>query len=102
MMDAETLNSEQAGKLLHCSTNLACEMARKGDIPATQIAGQWIFVKEQLVEWIKRRALEEQLKRQEAARHAALVIVPSIEEQRRGRGRPRGKSMGIPPDLTVA
>jgi len=98
MSDREILVSDEAGELMRCSATLVCEMARTGLIPATQIAGQWIFIRSQILEHLQRKAEEEQVKRLETARAVAALPASSGEGEKREPGRPRRKP---PVDLSA-
>jgi len=80
----ETLDTKGAAELLHVSEKFAAKMAREGDLPAVWLAGQWVFVRHELLSWLTDRAREEQRCRREQA-----LAMASIEKPARGPGRPR-------------
>lgn len=84
----DTLNTEEAAKVLKCSKQFVCELARRGEIPAVQLAGQWLFVKAQLLEWLSAKAFDEQARRREQSYHVANSS-GNEPVQKRERGRPR-------------
>lgn len=91
----DTLNTEEAANILKCSQQLACELARRGEVPAMMLAGQWLFVREQLMQWITDRAREEQAKRREMTLAASKIVSEIDETIPRTRGRPRSKKVDV-------
>ena len=81
----DTLDSKGASELLHVSVQLVLQMARAGEIPAVYIAGHWVFIKADLIDYLTTRARDEQRRRKEAAETTEFVK----EAVKRARGRPR-------------
>lgn len=80
----DTLDTKGASELLHISVQFTQQLASRGEIPAVQIGGSWLFVKNDLLQWLSEKSRNEQRYRQEQARLAA-ELPPSP----RRRGRPR-------------
>jgi excisionase family DNA binding protein len=80
----ETLDTKGAAELLHVSEKLAAKMAREGELPAVWLAGQWLFVRHELLSWLTDKAREEQRFRREQA-----LAMADIQKPARGPGRPR-------------
>lgn len=80
----ETLDTKGAAELLHVSEKLTAKMAREGEIPAVWLAGQWLFLRLDLISWLTDKAREEQRFRREQA-----IAMAEIEKPIRGAGRPR-------------
>lgn len=80
----ETLDTKGAAELLHVSEKLAAKMAREGELPAVWLAGQWLFVRHELLSWLTDKAREEQRFRREQA-----LAMADIQKPVRGPGRPR-------------
>ena len=92
----DTLNTEEAAKVLKCSKQFVCELARRGELPAVQLGGQWLFVKLQLLDWLSAKAFDEQARRREQSFHVAKTAGDELVKKRE-RGRPRNaKIIDIP------
>lgn len=80
----DTLDTQGAAELLHVSKAHTQELARRGEIPAVLLGGSWLFVRTDLLDWLRARAADEQRARREAA-----ATVASLPKPARSRGRPR-------------
>jgi len=80
----ETLDTKGAAELLHISVQFAQQLASRGEIPAAQIGGSWLFIRNDLLSWLSEKARNEQRLRQEQAR-----IADQLPRPERSRGRPR-------------
>lgn len=76
------LTIEEAAALLRCSTRTLQELAVRGGVPAALIGGKYLFVSEQLLDWLQTKAAKEMAARQ--VDHA-----PAVERSRSGRKRSR-------------
>jgi hypothetical protein len=95
-MITETLDVKGAADLLHCSHNMVRDMAARGEIPATYIAGQWLFLRSQLLDDLAARARQEQAKRREEVQAASMGLpMPEPDAERRTRGSRRRKPIDI-------
>lgn len=74
------LTIEEAAALLRCSTRTLQELAAGGGVPAAMIGGKYLFVAEQLLDWLQTKAAKEMTARQ--VDHA-----PAVERSRSGRKR---------------
>lgn len=81
-----TLDSKGAADLLHVSVKHVQELARRGEIPAIYIAGQWIFIQDDLISVLTQRARDEQRQRRETHQHVGAIVQA---EGARKAGRPR-------------
>lgn len=81
---SETLDTRGAAEILHVSEKLTAKMAREGELPAVWLAGQWLFVRQELLTWLSDRAKEEQRFRREQ-----VLAMAEIEKPSRPRGRPK-------------
>ena len=81
---SETLDTKGAAELLHVSEKLTAKMAGEGELPAVWLAGQWLFIRHELISWLTEKAREEQRFRREQA-----LAMADIERPVRGAGRPR-------------
>jgi len=80
----DTMTTKHAADLLHISEKLCAKLAREGEIPAVWLAGQWLFLRDELINWLVERAREEQRSRREMA-----LAMQNIEPPKRSAGRPR-------------
>jgi hypothetical protein len=83
-VNAETLDTKGAAALLHVSEKFAAKMAREGAIPAIWLAGQWLFLRNELINWLAERAREEQ-----RARREMVLAMENVQPPKRSAGRPR-------------
>jgi excisionase family DNA binding protein len=83
---SDTIDSKGASELLHVSVKHVQELARRGEIPAVWIAGQWVFVRDELLAYLIQRSRDEQKQRRETQFHVDAVVDPSVK---RKAGRPR-------------
>lgn len=58
------LTIEEAAALLRCSTRTLQELAADGGVPAAMIGGKYLFVSEQLLDWLQTKAAKEMADRQ--------------------------------------
>jgi excisionase family DNA binding protein len=61
MMDKEIVDVEGAATLLGVSTTTIYNLARKGDIPATQVGREWRFARANLIAWVANGSAVDQL-----------------------------------------
>lgn len=80
----DTLDSIGAAELLHISETNLLALARRGKLPGTQMFGNWLFIREDLLDAVRQAAADEQRYRREQAE--ALARLPKPE---RKRGRPK-------------
>jgi excisionase family DNA binding protein len=50
-----TFNLEEAAEFLHLHPDTLQQMAKHGEIPAAKPGKRWIFIEEDLVDWIRER-----------------------------------------------
>jgi excisionase family DNA binding protein len=60
-MVREILTTEQAAEYLQLSVETVKRKARAGRIPAAKIGREWRFSRRQLLEWVERQAIPEEL-----------------------------------------
>lgn len=89
-MASETLDTKGAAELLHISVQYTQQLANRGELPAVQLGGAWLFLKSDLIEWLAERARNEQRFRQEQAKLADQIPKPV-----RSRGRPRKTATAV-------
>lgn len=58
------LTLEEAAALLRCSTRTLGDLAIRGAVPAAMIGGKYLFVEDQLHDWVKLQAASEMSQRQ--------------------------------------
>jgi len=59
MTNRPTINAEECADLLICSVDQVEEMARTGEIPGLKIGRGWLFIKDDLIEYLASKAREE-------------------------------------------
>lgn len=50
-----TLDSELAAQLLNCSTAHLHRLARAGTIPGAKVGRGWVFIEQDLLDWLRLR-----------------------------------------------
>ena len=88
-----TFDLKQAADFLKVSPCTAQEMAASGELPGAKIGRAWVFLEEDLVNWLREQIKIQRLQRQE--QHPILSEVPSGLTPRMSRGTRRRK----PPEL---
>lgn len=63
----ETLNIKEACELLKISETDLGDLARLGVIPGTKIGQRWVFIKEDLLNWLREKIRVDQEQRQAIA-----------------------------------
>src|SRR5690606_10087555 len=78
-----TLNLEQAAALLHMNTETVRRLAKQGTLPAAKPGKCWIFIEEDLAQWI--RSLYPQPRRALLSEHTTGgILCHSSNAKRRG------------------
>ncbi|UZR29477.1 helix-turn-helix domain-containing protein [Methylococcus mesophilus] len=83
----ETLDTVEAAELMRVSLGKMTELARTGEVPAVMLGTHYLFLRDELLEYLRTRAKEEQRLRREMADAARRMGDQAAEK--RGRGRPR-------------
>lgn len=51
-----TLDSPQAATLLNCSVAHLLRLARSGALPACKVGRGWVFIEQDLLDWLRQQA----------------------------------------------
>jgi|OM-RGC.v1.035754118 excisionase family DNA binding protein len=65
-MDTPTLTLADAAALLHVHPDTLKRMAQVGDVPATKPGRSWVFMRADLLDWLRERAIREAAERRGA------------------------------------
>ncbi len=79
------MDAAQCAAVLHCSKDTVEGLAGRGELPATRFGRGWVFVTEQVLEFLRLRS-----EREAAERRAGIRAVPS------------GKAKASHPELRAA
>lgn len=80
----ETLGVEEAAALLRAETSTVMQFARRGDLPGTRIGKGWVFLREDVIAFLRQQiANDTQDRRQQAARTIAAVAFTAPQRSRR-------------------
>jgi excisionase family DNA binding protein len=69
----DTLNLQEAAELLKIAETTAQELAYSGELPGAKIGRAWVFLKDDLIRWLR-----EQIKTQQDKRKAAHSAQPQL------------------------
>lgn len=115
-----TLNIKECAEFFKINLITAYEMAARGELPGAKIGRAWVFLEDDLVEYLRREVRRQQQERQsrsgredsspqprpDPARVDVISAFPAIQRRRRGRRTPlpilpdppeRGPSRGTAP-----
>ena len=84
-MNDEILTAEEAAKLLKCTPVYLKSQSAAGNYPGLMVAGEWRYVKSQLIEWLRTKAQAEQIKRQAAHQGVERAKQDGTYTPKRGR-----------------
>lgn len=79
-----TINAAQCAELLQCNEATVEELTRKGELPGIKIGRSWIYVKNDLVQYLAEKARAEAEARRESVRASmqATPITPKVKPRR--------------------
>lgn len=55
MQQTNILDADGCAALLHCSVAHLHRLARNGEIPAAKVGRGWLFVEDDIIEWLRLR-----------------------------------------------
>lgn len=92
----DILSTQQVAELLECERGQVMELARARKLPGVKLGRSWIFPREALLQRLNELALQPAPRRP----LPTAVLVPTVPDAPRGRGRP---SRPLPklPDLSA-
>ena len=80
----ETLGVEEAAALLRAETSTVMQLARRGDLPGTRIGKSWVFLREDVIAFLRQQiASDTQDRRHHASRTIVAVAVTAPRHARR-------------------
>lgn len=82
----DTLNAAEAAALLHADTETVLALARRGELPGAKIGKPWVFLRSDMLEFLRERVdLETEQRRRERATppspSASLVVRPKVRRR---------------------
>jgi len=94
-MDApDTLDIHQAAAILHADEETVLALARSGELPGTKIGRPWVFLRTDVLDYLRVRVGSDTAQRRQAA--AAPPAVAAVLAPQRSR---RRTSLPVLPDL---
>lgn len=61
----DTLDAQEAADMLKISVQSVRELAAAGNLPGARIGSAWVFVREDLIDWIRAQVRAQQARRRE-------------------------------------
>jgi len=85
MLTAETLDVTEAAALLHAEPETIMQLARKGALPGTRIGKSWVFLREDVIAFLKEQVMKdtEERRRRHADASACTIVVATPRKSRR-------------------
>lgn len=86
-----TLDIDECAEFLKINRTTASEMAATGELPGAKIGRAWVFLEDDLVEYLRNKVRQQQRERQEDVRPKttdALTIYPTIQRNQKRRNVP--------------
>lgn len=82
----DILGVEQAAALLRAEASTVMHFARRGDLPGTCIGKSWVFLRDDVMEFLRQQIANDTEKRRRQATKAAVAIaVPAASHSRRSK-----------------
>ncbi len=79
----KTLDLEQAADFLKVSPSTAQEMAASGKLPGAKIGRAWVFLVEDLVEYLREQVcIQREVRREQTQSTAIAVLLPKRSRRR--------------------
>lgn len=85
MSACETLDVAEAADLLRAEPETIMQLARKGELPGTRIGRSWVFLREDVILFLKAQIAKdtEERRRQHAALSPSAVVIHAPAKNRR-------------------
>lgn len=90
----EVLTTEETAELIKLSSQTLLSLARAGELPAINLGNRWLFVKDQIMDYMRDRAKAEQIKRQEVLASQAHITRAEPAKKKKA-GRPRKTTIDL-------
>lgn len=71
-MQRQTLNLKEAADLLNISYHTAQGMAKSGELPGAKIGRAWVFIYDDLIEWLRQQVESQRQERLQPSRTPIL------------------------------
>lgn len=98
-MNREILNTAEVAELLHAEPSTVANLALRGELPATTIGKGYIFLREDVMKYIRDKiALDTAERRAKRNPHVAGIVAQIAQPERRQRG-PKARPLPILPLL---
>lgn len=80
----DTLDLTEAAQILKISEQSVQELAASGDLPGAKIGARWVFLREDVIDWIRAQVRAQQARRREAvASHERVATVINRASRRK-------------------
>lgn len=99
MDNPDTLNVVQAAALLFADTDTVLLLARQGTLPGTKIGKCWVFLREDILEFLRRRIRQDTDERRRQLEQPKMPLAELVPVPHRGR---RRNALPALPDLAPA
>ena len=85
MQNHETLDIDEAAALLHAEPETVMQFARRGELPGTRIGKSWVFLREDVIAFLRQHILADTQARQLQATGGpiAVTVSPLAKTRRR-------------------
>ncbi len=83
MSNQETLGVSEAAAILLAENETVMQFARRGDLPGTRIGKSWVFIREDVLAFLRSRIAQDTLERRH--HHAKTPLAIAVERPKRKR-----------------
>lgn len=85
MLTPETLDIAEAAALLRAEAETIMQLARKGALPGTRIGKSWVFLREDVIAFLKEQISKdtEERRRRHASLSPSAIVVATPRKSRR-------------------
>lgn len=85
MQDHQTLGIDEAAALLHAETATVMQFARRGELPGTRIGKSWVFLREDVIAFLRQHIVTDTRARQLQAGGGpiAVAMAKPVKSRRR-------------------
>ena len=96
---SETLHIAEAAALLHADAETVMQFARRGELPGARIGRSWVFLREDVIAFLKAKiATETEARRRRSETVPALAVAIAVSAGRRRRELPRLPDLHAEPE----
>jgi len=86
MHTLETLDVTEVAALLRAESETIMQLARKGELPGARIGKSWVFLREDVILFLKKQIAKDtdERRRQRASiSHTAVAVAPAVKNRRK-------------------